>query len=252
MTPSSDTDEPHGEPGGIVATAQRRTIFTRRGIVSGATQSLVLAPSVFAFGCAFGIMAAASGLTLAEAMLMSAWVNAGSAQMAVLQIWAEPIPLATLCLTVLAMNARYVLLGAALHPWLAHLPPHQTYPSLYVLGDGNWALALRAFSTDRADAGFLLGSGLVMFATWQISTTAGHLFGQVLGDPKRFGIDFMVAAFFACMAVAFFRSARGVAPLIIAVVVSIVVERLIPGPWYIFAGALAGSLAGAWRHGAAA
>ena len=229
--------------------ATGRATFTLAGVRDGAVQCLILAPSVFAFGLAFGILAAGAGLSLLEAMLMSGWVNAGSAQMAVVQIWAEPIPLLTLCVTVLAMNARYILLSAALYPWIGHLPPHQTYPSLFVLGDGNWALALRNFTERKPDAGFLLGSGLVMWAAWQGSTIVGHLFGQVLGDPKRFGVDFMVAAFFACMAVGFFRAARGATPLIVAIVIAIVVERLVTGPWYIFAGALAGSLAGAWQYG---
>jgi predicted branched-subunit amino acid permease len=59
----------------------------------------------------------------------------------------------------------------------------------------------------------------------------------------------MLAAFFATMAVAFFRNAReATPPLAVAIVTAIVVERLVAGPWYIFAGALAGSLAGAFRR----
>ena len=69
-----------------------------------------------------------------------------------------------------------------------------------------------------------------------------------MGDPKKFGIDFMLAAFFATMAVAFFRETRGMAPLVVAIVTAVGVEWLVPGPWYIFAGALAGSLAGAVRY----
>ena len=69
----------------------------------------------------------------------------------------------------------------------------------------------------------------------------------MLGDPRRLGLDFMLAALFATMAVGFFRVARSVAPLIVAIVVAVVVQKLVPGPWYLFAGALAGSLAGALR-----
>lgn len=146
------------------------------------------------------------------------------------------------------MNARYLLLGAALRPRFAGLPAYQAYPSLFVLGDGNWALALREHSAGRTDAAFLLGSGLVMWLVWVGSTAAGHLFGQVLGRPERFGFDFMLAAFFASMAVAFIRRARDMSPLIAGIATAIVVEQAVSGPWYILAGALAGSLVGAWRH----
>ena len=222
--------------------------FTFAGVTDGAAKSLVLAPSVIAFGLAVGVLAAAKGLTTLEAALMSAWVNAGGAQMALLQIWAEPLPVLTLTLTVLAMNARYILLGASLRPHFGKLPWWQIYPSLFVMGDGNWALTLREVQERRLDAGFLLGSGLVMFFLWAAAVVAGQLFGLVIGDPRRYGIDFMLAAFFATMAVGFFREHRGFAPLTVAIGVAVVIEKLVPGPWYLFAGALAGSLVGAWLH----
>jgi predicted branched-subunit amino acid permease len=117
-----------------------------------------------------------------------------------------------------------------------------------VLGDGNWALALREYAEGRPDAAFLLGSGLVMWASWVASTAAGHLFGQVLRHPERFGVDFILPAFFATMAVAFVRRPGDALPLVAGIATAIVVERLIAGPWYILAGAVAGSIVGALRH----
>jgi predicted branched-subunit amino acid permease len=81
-------------------------IFTFAGVVSGAVKSLVLVPSVAAFGIAVGVLAAGKGLTTLEAALMSIWVNAGSAQMASLQMWADPVPLTALVLTVAGINSR--------------------------------------------------------------------------------------------------------------------------------------------------
>jgi predicted branched-subunit amino acid permease len=222
--------------------------FTWSGVTSGAVKSLVLAPSVAAFGLAVGVLAAGKGLTTLEVALMSIWVNAGSAQMASLQIWANPIPVLTLVLTVLAMNARYILLGAALRPHFGALPWWQMYPTLFVMGDGNWGLTLHEINAQRRDAGFLLGSGLLTFAVWLVAVVIGQLFGLVLGDPRRYGIDFLLAAFFATLSVGFFRAHRGIAALVVAIMVAAVVQKLLPGPWYIFAGALAGSLAGAARH----
>jgi 4-azaleucine resistance transporter AzlC len=225
-----------------------RPTFTWPGVTSGAAKSLVLVPGVIAFGLAVGVLAAGKGLTTLEAALMSIWVNAGSAQMATLQIWTDPIPVLTLVLTVLAMNARYVLLGAALRPHFGDLPWWQMYPTLFVMGDGNWALTMQEINAQRRDAGFLLGSGLMTFAVWLVAVAIGQLFGLVLGDPRRYGIDFLLAAFFATLSVGFFRAHRGVTALVVAVAVAVVVQKLVPGPWYIFAGALAGSLAGALRR----
>lgn len=220
-----------------------------QGIRSGAVAGLVLLPGVAMYGVAFGILADVTGLTALEAVIFSGWAYAGGAQLAVLQAWSEPLPLLALCLTALAMNARYVLLGAALRPWLAGLPAPHTYASLFVMGDSNWALALREYHAGRDDAGFLLGSGAVMWATWVAATAAGHAFGQVLGRPERFGIDFMLPAFFATIAVAFVRKRSDLWPLLVGIVTAVAVQHMVEGPWYIIAGAVVGSFAGMLRHG---
>ena len=218
--------------------------FTLRGVWAGVIAGLTLLPGVAMYGVAFGIMADVARLSALEAVLFSAWVYAGGAQMATLQAWADPVPLLAVCLTALAMNARYILLGAALRPWLAGLPPRLTYTSLFFMGDGNWALSLREHGEGRSDVGFLLGSGLVAWATWAAATAAGYVFGQVLGNPARFGVDFMLPAFFAAMAAAFVRKPRDAWPLLTGIVVAVIVEQLVSGPWYIIAGALAGSFVG--------
>jgi predicted branched-subunit amino acid permease len=175
-------------------------------------------------------------------------VNAGSAQMASLQVWEFPIPLTALVLTVAGINSRYFLLGAALRPHFGTLPAWQMYPTLFVMGDGNWALTLREINEGRKDAGFLLGSGLLTFSVWLCAVVLGQLFGLMLGDPRRFGIDFLLAAFFATLSVGFFKAHRGVTALVVSIAVAVLVQKLVPGPYYLFAGALAGSLAGMLRH----
>jgi 4-azaleucine resistance transporter AzlC len=219
--------------------------FTMAGLRAGAASGLVLVPGGVVYGMAFGVMAAAAGLGAAEVLLFSAWVYAGGAQMAALQAWGDPVPIAAVFLTSLAMNTRYLLLGAALRPWFRGLPAWQSYPALFVLGDANWVMAIKEYEKGARDAAFLAGSGAVMWITWVAASAAGHLGGQMLARPERLGVDFMIAAFFATMAVPFFRKASALWPLLTGITVAVLVERLVPGPWYILAGALAGSLVGA-------
>jgi predicted branched-subunit amino acid permease len=222
--------------------------FTRDGFRAGALGSAPLVPGIAMYATAFGVMPQAAGLSTLEAALLSGWVNAGGAQMAALQAWSNPVPVLAVVLMSFAMNTRYLLLGAALRPWFGALPAYQSYPSLLVMGDGNWTAAMREREEGRHDAAFILGSGLVLWFVWISGTIAGHLFGRVLGEPTRFGIDFMLAAFFAAMAVIFVRKKSAILPLAIGAAVAILVQRLTEGPWYILAGAAAGSLAGALRR----
>ena len=219
--------------------------FTMAGLRAGAVGGLVLVPGALVYGVAFGVMAAAAGLGTSEVLLFSAWVYAGGAQMAALQAWADPVPIAAVFLTSFAMNTRYLLLGAALRPWFRGLPAWQSYPALFVLGDANWVMAIREYEKGARDAAFLAGSGMVMWISWVVASAAGQLGGQMLARPERFGVDFMIAAFFATMAVPFFRKASALWPLLAGIAVAVLVERLVSGPWYILAGALAGSLVGA-------
>ena len=116
------------------------------------------------------------------------------------------------------------------------------------MGDTNWAMAMREYAEGRDDAAFLLGSGVAMWVAWIATTWVGHAFGRVIGNPAIFGIDFMLPAFFAVIAVGFFKELRDMAPFVIGALVAIVVHQSVTGPWYILAGAVAGSLVGALRR----
>ncbi|WP_144184839.1 AzlC family ABC transporter permease [Elioraea rosea] len=222
--------------------------FTLAGARRGAMAVGPLAPAVALYGTVFGVLAASKGLGAVDAMLFSAIVNAGGAQFASLAVWAEPPPLLALALTTLAMNARYLLMGATLHPWMGALPHSRSLPALFVMGDGNWALALREHEMGRIDAAFLLGSGLVLWIVWIAATGLGHAAGALVDDPRRFGLDLMLAAFFAAIAATFVRSRRDLLPFLAGAAAAIVIDRVAsgptPGPWAVLGGAVLGSLVG--------
>ena len=81
--------------------------FTRHGAARGALDILPLTVGVFLFGMAFGLLSVEAGLSALEASLMSGLVFAGASQFAAMQIWADPVPVATLILTTFAINARH-------------------------------------------------------------------------------------------------------------------------------------------------
>ncbi len=221
--------------------------FTWRGLGAGFRGAGAPAIGGLAFGIAFGLLADQAGLALSTAVLMSMLVYSGTAQFVSLQAWGDPIPLAAICGAILATNARYVLLGASVRPWFQGVGRVKTYGSLFLLSEGNWAPALRERLEGRHDAAYLFGCGLAMYATWVSATAIGHVLGRLIPDPKAFGIDFVLLAFFTVVAAGVWRGRRDVAPLVAAVVVALAVGRLAPGHWYILAGGLAGSLVAALR-----
>lgn len=219
--------------------------FTWRGLANGIKGAHAPAGSAVIYGLAFGLLADQTGLSLMAAVAMSALVYSGSAQFVALQAWGDPIPLAAIAGAIVAVNARYFLLGAALRPWFQTLPPLKAYGSLLLLSDGNWAPAIREFRAGRLDAAYMLGIGVALYSCWIASTAIGHALGHAIPDPKRFGLDFVLPAFFIVLAVALWRGKSDLLPLVTAAVVALIVEHAVPGQWYMVAGALAGSLAAA-------
>src|SRR5690606_23566288 len=126
--------------------------FTVTGFARGLRDGIPFSPGIVAFGIVFGILAVEAGLTPWSATVMSTVVYAGTAQMLALQSW-HNAGLITVILAVFAMNARYVLFGAAVRPWMRGLPGWIVYPSLFLLVDLNWMQAMREQAAGRRDAG---------------------------------------------------------------------------------------------------
>jgi predicted branched-subunit amino acid permease len=77
MTTQSGTPEAENAP----------SAWTLEGFRQGALEILPLMPGLFAFGLAFGTVAARKGFSLADALAMSATVYAGVAQLVALETW---------------------------------------------------------------------------------------------------------------------------------------------------------------------
>jgi 4-azaleucine resistance transporter AzlC len=220
--------------------------FTAAGFRRGFLEGLALLPGMIAFGIVFGVLAAQVGISIAGATAMSVIVYAGTAQLLALHAWHAPDLLFAVLVAVVAMNARYVLFGAAMQPWMRGLPPWIAYASMAVLVDANWATAMQERDQGRRDVGVFVGMGLGCMVGWVAGTIAGAGFGQMLGDTRRFGLDFFLPAFFLSLACGFWKGRADVLPLIIGGGVAIVFERYVGGSLHVLAGGLAGSLTAAF------
>jgi len=219
--------------------------FDLAGALAGARRTLPVGASIFAYGLVFGVLARQAGLSPAEAFLMSGLVFAGSSQFVALDLWATPLPIASLVVTTLVVNLRHLLMGAALGPLLGRLPPLKTYGSLFFLNDESWALTMGEQDRGRRNAAFLVGSGVVTWLAWTGATLAGGTLGGALRDPARWGLDFAFTAVFVALVVGLWRGKGDALPWAVAALVAVVVDRLLSGTWHILLGGLAGSLTAA-------
>ena len=223
--------------------------FTLAGAAAGARLAVPLAVAGAAYGLVYGALARQAGMGAGEVLLTSALVSAGAAQFVTLELWSASPPVLAMTVTALVVNARHLLMGAALWPWFRHLPAAKAYPAMHFLSDESWALTQRALAAGRPDGAVLVGGGAILFAAWIGETVAGYAVGAVIGDPAAWGLGAAFAAVFAALLAGTWEGRRSVLPWVVAAGVALLAERWLPSGWYVLLGGLAGSLAGAVRGG---
>ncbi|GHC66241.1 branched-chain amino acid ABC transporter permease [Gemmobacter tilapiae] len=222
--------------------------FGRAGFQRGMRDALGLGLGIFIYGVGFGLVAAQAAIGWGWALGISGAVYSGSAQLASVNlIQTGHVTLSTLAATILVINARYVLFGAALQPWLGPAGMGRAVGSLLLLGDGNWILTMKAIAEGEQDRAYLLGTGVPMFAGWMGGTLVGAVAGGILPDPHALGVDLMLPAFAAAMMTAMAKTRAAFLPIGVGAGAAILLGPWVGNGWAVIAAGLAGGLAAALR-----
>lgn len=139
-----------------------------------------------------GAQAAQRGLSVGEVTLMTALNFAGGSEFAALGVWTTPLPISLIVGMTFLINCRYLLMGAALAPYVRHLQRRTVFPALFLMVDESWALSL-ADARKRGEAGieppfslpFYVTLGLMFWVPWFGFAALGAMFGPVVGNLGR-------------------------------------------------------------------
>jgi predicted branched-subunit amino acid permease len=219
--------------------------WSRAAILPGIVAIGPMLPGTLAFGMAFGALCAQKSFSLAEVVVMAGTVYGGLSQFVAVQSWPgvlTPSAIATLALLTLTVNIRFFLMSATLRPWFGTLPAWQAYPAMLLVTDGGWLAAMRYRDHGGADAMFYLGGGIVLYFTWMVAAVPGFLLAEQLTDPRKYGVDLVMPAFYAAMLVPAWKGPRRAIPWVVSGVVALIVHWLAAGWWFIIAGALSGAI----------
>jgi len=211
----------------------------------GAAANIPVSLSVAAYGGVLGVLAARQGMSWLVLLTMNVSIFAGSAQFVMLDMWLPPLPLTALVIGVMAINLRYLLIGASLQPLFQHRPIWQKALCMHFVADENWAVTMAAYRRGQASVGFLFGGGLCLLTVWCLGTLAGHRLGGFIRNPEALGLDFAFVAVFTALAMSFWRGRHDLLPWLVAAALALAAERLLPGKWYIVIGGLGGAMSGA-------
>lgn len=235
MTKPLDTPDHFHEP----------AYWSRAAIWPGIVAIAPMLPGTAAFGLAFGALCAQKHFSLAEVQVMMATVYGGLSQYVAVQSWPDTLSvttIATLALLTFTVNIRFALMSASLRPWFGTLPAWQSYPSMLLVTDGGWLAATRYRNHGGADAWFFVGGGIVLYLVWFVASVPGYMLAAQLTDPKKYGVDLVVPAFYVAMLVPAWKGPRRAFPWLVAGIVALMVQRLVPGWWFIISGAVSGAI----------
>jgi 4-azaleucine resistance transporter AzlC len=208
---------------------------------AGAT---AIAPAVIAmvpFALILGQQATVKGLSPLEMLAMSSIVFAGSSQFLAVSLWSFPVPVAALALAALLINLRHVLMGASLAGKISHFPTWVRVVGPYFMADETWAVVERRALGTQLTPAYYFGAALTLFSCWQVGTVLGTFLGALIEDPVKLGFDFAFPAIFISLALGFWKGMSQTGPVMAAAaLVAVAVHAVVPGAWYVVAGALAG------------
>ena len=155
---------------------------------------LSIAVAVGLYGISFGALAVAAGLTVWQAVALSALMFTGGSQFAFIGVVSGGGSLAAATTAASLLGVRNAVYGvqmnalfrprAALRPISAHLTI-----------DESTATALGQSDKDEQRRGFW-AAGIGVWTLWNAFTLLGALLGEQLGDPKAWGLDGAAVAAF--------------------------------------------------------
>jgi len=227
--------------------SEQQPYWSMAGFRHGLRLGLPVTPGVIVFGLIVGAVAERQGLSFFQNLAMNLFVFSGVAQLVALEAWPQVFTwgaIATLALIAAMVGARLFLMSVSMRPWFGSLPPWQSYTGLYLLTDASWLIAMRYRGEGGRDVATYFGASLIMLAGWMVSASAGYFVGSLIANPKTYGFDLVLPVFFVAMLVPLWGGPRRAIGWAVAGAVAVTVERLVPGWWFIIAGALCGALAG--------
>lgn len=194
----------------------RRAANVRAALVEGWPLFL----TYVVIGVAYGVLARRAGLSVAEASASSFVIFAGSAQFAVIELLAAGASGLVVVLTVLSINARYLLIATALRPFLGGVAPSRRLGIAYLLTDESFAMAIGRFRRGHLSLAYYVAFGAGLWTAWNAGTLFGALIGAGVPDVGRWGIDFAITASFLAIVALGVRDRSDVIVAVLAAVLA--------------------------------
>ena len=187
----------------------------------GLSQAAPIVLGYLPIGFAYGVLAGKAGLSPASAVLMSVLVYAGAAQfIAAGLLSAGALPL-TIVVTTFLVNLRHALMSASLAPHLRGWRPRTLAAFAYQLTDETFAVHTTEFIGREPDHRQAFCVNACAQVAWVCASWLGVVGGQLIPDPRPWGLDYALPALFLALLVFQLRGQIDLAVALVAGVLAV-------------------------------
>ncbi|KLT72601.1 branched-chain amino acid ABC transporter permease [Neisseria arctica] len=212
----------------------------------GMKDCLPILVGILPFALILGVQGGQKGMTIVEMPLMAGLNFAGGSEFAAVGLWQHPLPIVLILAVTFMINTRHILMGAALAPYIRHMPMKKVLPLLFVMTDESWAMAFADINRRKA-AGlpafslfYYWGVSIALYVVWIIFTTLGTAIGPSLGNIASWGFAMAFPAVFLVLLKGMWKGWYAARPWLVSLLVAAFIYRFSDGIWYVPAGAVAG------------
>lgn len=158
-------------------------------------------PTVFGYigiGIAFGVIGHAAGISTLLVALISIIIYAGSAQFITVSMLATGAPIFSIIIATFLVNSRMILMSASLAPYFKKYSILKNIQIGTLLTDESFALGMNKINhtNNRLNFEWFNTANIIAYVTWIVSSVIGAQLGNLIGDPKTWGLDFAIIAMF--------------------------------------------------------
>lgn len=196
---------------------------------NGCLQEIPLQLGVFPFGIAYGILGIEVGLTNIQTYLLSIIIFAGVSQIVFAQLFSTFTPSFMIVGTIGIVNLRHILYGVSLSSYLKKLSLKWRVILSYLITDEAFAISYKRFSEEKKTKYMhfhLLGSGITLWISWQISTLIGIFIGPSI--PISLNLEYVIPLSFIAIVVVSINTKIKLIVFIMSALFSILLRDL---PW---------------------
>ncbi len=154
------------------------------------------------FGLAYAVIARDAGLSVVETQALSLLLFAGAAQVGAVGLLGAGAGALEVVLATFMLNVRHLLYGVSLTRTIP-LRPREVPVAAFLLTD-------EAFGVTTARGartfGFLFGTEVSLFITWNLATLVGAIAASEIPDPQALGVDVVFPLAFLALLVPLVRT----------------------------------------------